>query len=137
MRVAPLAPTSIAALLANHEAELTFRYIVREIFPEDGDEILKARHTGAPTFVYGTIDSTSGAVLTTNTGLPGSGYSPDGAITLVVPKSDIGNPAPGSLLANLRARTFALQGDASALTAASADTTAVTPYSVVGNDYCQ
>ncbi len=93
--------------------------------------------TGAPSFVYGTIDATSGAVLTTNTGLPGSGYTPDGAITLVVPKSDIGNPAPGSQLTNLRARTFALQGDASALTAASADTTAGTPYSVVGNAYCR
>jgi hypothetical protein len=46
MRVTPLAPTSVAALLANHEAELTFRRIVREIFPEDGDEILAARHAG-------------------------------------------------------------------------------------------
>jgi len=40
MRVAPLAPTSAAALLGNYEAELTFRRIVREIFPDDGDEIL-------------------------------------------------------------------------------------------------
>jgi hypothetical protein len=40
MRVAPLAPTSAAALLGNYEAELTFRRIVREIFPVDGDEIL-------------------------------------------------------------------------------------------------
>ena len=93
--------------------------------------------TGATSFVYGTIDSTSGAVLTTNTGLPGSGYTSDGAITLVVPKADIGSPAPNSLLTSLRARTFALQGDASALTAAAADTTAGTPYSVVGNAYCQ
>jgi hypothetical protein len=45
MRVVPLAPTAVAALLANHEAELAFRRIVREIFPEDGDEILTARHT--------------------------------------------------------------------------------------------
>lgn len=40
MRVAPLAPTSVAALLGNYEAELTFRRIVREIFPDDRDEIL-------------------------------------------------------------------------------------------------
>ncbi len=93
--------------------------------------------TGATSYVYGTIDPTTGAVLTTNTGLPGSGYTVDGAITLVVPKSDVGSPAAGSILANLRARSFALQGDASALTAASADTTAGTPYSVVGNPYCQ
>jgi hypothetical protein len=46
MRVAPLAPTSIAALVGNHEAELAFRRIVRELFPEDGDEILRAQHTG-------------------------------------------------------------------------------------------
>lgn len=46
MRIAPLAPTSLAALLANHEAELTFRRIVQEVFPESGDEILAARPTG-------------------------------------------------------------------------------------------
>jgi hypothetical protein len=46
MRVAPLAPTALAALLSNHEAELTFRRIVREVFPEGGDEILAARHAG-------------------------------------------------------------------------------------------
>ena len=93
--------------------------------------------TGAPSFVYGTVDSTSGAVLTTNTGLPGSGYTADGAITLVVPKVAIGSPAPNSILVNLRARTFALTGDGSAATASSIDTTAGTPYSVVGNAYCQ
>lgn len=46
MHVAPLAPTSLAALLANHEAELTFRRIVQAVFPEDGDAILAARHPG-------------------------------------------------------------------------------------------
>ncbi len=46
MRVAPLAPTAVAALLSNHDAELTFRRIVWEVFPEGGDEILAARHAG-------------------------------------------------------------------------------------------
>lgn len=46
MRVAPLAPTALAALLSNHDAELTFRRIVREVFPAGGDEILAARHAG-------------------------------------------------------------------------------------------
>jgi hypothetical protein len=46
MRVAPLAPTAVAALLANHEAELAFRRIVRELFPENGDEILAVEHAG-------------------------------------------------------------------------------------------
>jgi len=46
MRVAPLAPTPLAVLLSNHDAELTFRRIVREVFPEGGDEILAAWHAG-------------------------------------------------------------------------------------------
>jgi hypothetical protein len=46
LRVVPLAPTAVAAFLANHEAELTFRRIVRELFPEGGDEILAAGHAG-------------------------------------------------------------------------------------------
>ncbi|HEX6506215.1 MAG TPA: fibronectin type III domain-containing protein, partial [Chloroflexota bacterium] len=93
--------------------------------------------TGAASFVYGTTDSTSGAVLTTNTGLPGSGYTADGTITIVVPKSAVGSPAAGSTLSNLRARTFAAQGGVTILTAPSIDTTSSTTYTVVGNSYCQ
>jgi hypothetical protein len=46
LRVTPLAPTAVATLLVNHEAELAFRRIVRELFPEDGDEILAVGHAG-------------------------------------------------------------------------------------------
>jgi hypothetical protein len=93
--------------------------------------------TGATSFVYGTISATGGAVTAVNQGLPGSGYTPDGTITIVVPKSDVGSPAAGSTLPSVQARTFALQGDYDVyLAAASVDTTGTANYSVVGNSYC-
>ena len=38
--------------------------------------------------------------------LPGSSFSPDGTITLFIPKSKIGNPQPGDLLGAVNGRTF-------------------------------
>lgn len=94
--------------------------------------------TGAPSYVYGTIDATGGVVTSVHSGLPGSGYTPDGMITLVVPKSAVGNPAAGSSLSGLQVRTFAAQGDYDVyLTAAAIDTTGYGSYSLVGNAYCQ
>ncbi|HZU14977.1 MAG TPA: fibronectin type III domain-containing protein [Chloroflexota bacterium] len=94
--------------------------------------------TGAPSFVYGTIDATGGVVDSVNTGLPGSGYTPDGMITVVVPKSDVGSPATGSSLSSLQARTFAAQGDYDVYeTATAIDSTGYGTYTLVGNAYCQ
>jgi hypothetical protein len=94
--------------------------------------------TGNPTFVYGTIDATEGIVDTVNTGLPGSGYTPDGTITIVVPKSDVGSPLTGQSLSNIQARTFAGQGDYDvAETNSAIDTTGLNTYTLVGNAYCQ
>ncbi len=47
VRRAPVAPTSVVALLGSHEAYLAFRRIVREIFPDAEAEILVARQPGA------------------------------------------------------------------------------------------
>src|SRR5947207_7989010 len=38
--------------------------------------------------------------------LPGSSFNADGTITLVVPKSAVGNPQPGDLLGAVNGRTF-------------------------------
>lgn len=92
---------------------------------------------GAVSFSYGTIAATGGVPLTQLPAAAGSGYAADGTITIVVPKSGVGNPAAGSSLTNLQARTFLLQGDATTyLTAAAADVTGYSTYSVVGNSYC-
>jgi hypothetical protein len=47
LRRAPVAPTSVAALLERHEAFLAFRAIVRGIFPNAEAEIMSARENGA------------------------------------------------------------------------------------------
>jgi hypothetical protein len=38
---------------------------------------------------------------------PASNYQPDGTITVIIPKSGVGNPQPGTLLGGANARTFA------------------------------
>jgi hypothetical protein len=46
LRRAPVMPTSVAALLDGHAAQLEFRRIVEEIFPDTANEILAARRAG-------------------------------------------------------------------------------------------
>src|SRR6185437_6991955 len=46
LRRAPLAPTSVAALLGNYEAEREFRRIVGTVLPDAEAKILAARHEG-------------------------------------------------------------------------------------------
>jgi hypothetical protein len=47
LRRTPIKPTSVAALLSNHQAYLAFREAVREVFPEREAEILAAQDVGA------------------------------------------------------------------------------------------
>jgi hypothetical protein len=68
---------------------------------------------GNATFEYGTIAT---AVVGLVIGVPtetsqgslaaGSGFNADGTITLIVPKSAVGNPQPGDLLGAVNGRTF-------------------------------
>lgn len=73
---------------------------------------MRTDQSGAVTFDYGTIATqVVGLVLgiptETSIGpLPGSGFNTDGTITLVIPKSAVGNPAPGDLLGAVNGRTF-------------------------------
>jgi hypothetical protein len=68
--------------------------------------------TGPPTFEYGTLaDAGLPAVFViseTKRGdaLAGSGFSPDGTITIIAPKSAFGSPRPGDLLGAVGGRTF-------------------------------
>lgn len=101
--------------------------------------------TGAVSFVYGTeqgqntgVQGSPGIPNTTIPALAGSGYSKSGYITVVVPKSGVGNPAAGATLPNFQARTFAGQGNVTVvLNALAADSTGYSTYQVVGNAYCQ
>jgi hypothetical protein len=67
---------------------------------------------GTPTFEYGTIATAViglviGVPTETQIGLlPGSSFNADGTITLIVPKSAVGSPAPGDLLGAVNGRTF-------------------------------
>src|SRR5437868_1227345 len=67
---------------------------------------------GAVTFDYGTIATqvvglVIGVPTETSIGpLTGSSFNADGTITLIIPKSAVGNPVPGDLLGAVNGRTF-------------------------------
>jgi hypothetical protein len=68
---------------------------------------------GVATFDYGHVaTAVVGLVLGVPTetkdgnGAAGSGFTPDGTIMVVVPKSAVGNPQPGDLLGAVNGRTF-------------------------------
>ena len=73
---------------------------------------MKTDSNGVVTFEYGTVaTAVVGLVIGVPTetkigSLPGSGFNANGMITLVVPKSKIGNPQPGDLLGAVNGRTF-------------------------------
>src|SRR5207253_10159981 len=65
---------------------------------------MRADQNGTPSFEYGTIaTAVVGLVIGVPTETPigpltGSSFNTDGTITLIVPKSVVGSPAPGDLL---------------------------------------
>ncbi len=73
---------------------------------------MRTDQNGAVTFEYGTVaTAVIGLVIGVPTetpigALPGSSFNADGTITLIVPKSAVGNPQPGDLLGAVNGRTF-------------------------------
>jgi len=73
---------------------------------------MRTDQNGTVTFEYGTVaTAVVGLVIGVPTetpigALPGSSFNADGTITLVVPKSAVGNPQPGDLLGAVNGRTF-------------------------------
>src|SRR5437868_5325627 len=73
---------------------------------------MRTDQNGTVTFEYGTVaTAVVGLVIGVPTetpigALPGSSFSADGTITLIVPKSAVGNPQPGDLLGAVNGRTF-------------------------------
>jgi hypothetical protein len=79
-----------------------------------GDEMyyigMNTDQNSAVTFEYGTLaDAGVPAVLVlgeTKTGVPTGSFSTDGTITMSVPKSAVGNPQPGDILAAIGGKTI-------------------------------
>jgi len=73
---------------------------------------MRTDENGNVTFEYGTVATVVvglviGVPTETKIGdLPGSSFNADGTITLIVPKSAVGNPQPGDLLGAVNGRTF-------------------------------
>jgi len=73
---------------------------------------MRTDQNGTITFEYGTVaTAVVGLVIGVPTetpigALPGSSFNADGTVTLVVPKSAVGNPQPGDLLGAVNGRTF-------------------------------
>jgi len=109
-------------------------------YPSDGGS------PAAPVFKYGTFNPTGGtggvyAAPNTRVGAadPSSNFTPDGNITIVVPRSAVGNPAVGANLAGFLIRVR-FGSDAAAVTPDNMpDSLAPSgTYAVVGNDpFCR
>jgi hypothetical protein len=90
--------------------------IVWDSFSSPGQQYYVGMTTGSsgpPTFEFGTIaTAVVGLVVgvptetTVGAALPASNFNADGTITLIVPKSAVGNPQPGDLLGAVNGRTF-------------------------------
>jgi hypothetical protein len=89
--------------------------IVWNSYASPGEQFYVGMRTdqdGVVTFEYGTVATAVvgliiGVPTETPIGpLPGSSFNADGTITLIVPKSAVGNPQPGDLLGAVNGRTF-------------------------------
>ncbi len=72
---------------------------------------MRSDASGAVTFDYGTIATAVvglvvGVPEETRVGPAAGNFDPDGTITLIVPKSEVGDPQPGDLLGAMNGRTF-------------------------------
>jgi hypothetical protein len=95
--------------------------------------------TGAVSFAYGTGTSASPAASAGTPADPASGYTADGTIRIVVPRSGIGNPSAGQVLSSFLTRVRVEAGPTgSALTPDNApDSLAgAGSYRLVGNESC-
>jgi PKD repeat protein len=71
---------------------------------------------------------------------PASNYTPDGTITIVVPRNLIGNPAVGTQLKNFLVRITISDGLGGGLTPdnmPNSTNPGGTPYTIVGNEFCR
>jgi hypothetical protein len=95
--------------------------------------------TGAVSFAYGAGTSAAPAAAAGTPADPASGFTADGTIRIVVPRSGIGNPRPGQVLSSFLTRVRIEAGPTgSALTPDNAPDSLAGAgnYRVIGNESC-
>jgi hypothetical protein len=106
---------SLASIPQNSRWRIGWNAFAAEHIDPDAQQFYVGMTTGpsgGPTFEWGTLADAGlpavYAISETKRGdaLPGSGYNADGTITIIIPKSAVGNPQPGDLLGAVNGRTF-------------------------------
>jgi PKD repeat protein len=106
---------SLASIPQNSRWRVSWDAFAAEDIDPDAQQFYVGMTTGpsgGPTFEWGTLADAGlpavYAISETKRGdaLPGSGYNADGTITIIIPKSAVGNPQPGDLLGAVNGRTF-------------------------------
>jgi len=107
--------TSLATVPINSRWRIVWNSYAAQAYDPAAEQFYVGMRTdgnGLVSFDYGTIATqvvglVIGIPTETSIGpLPGSSFNADGTITLIVPKSLIGSPAPGDLLGAVNGRTF-------------------------------
>jgi len=106
---------SLASIPQNSRWRISWDSFAAEGIDPDAQQFYVGMTTGpsgGPTFEWGTLADAGlpavYAISETKRGdaLAGSGYNADGTITIIIPKSAVGNPQPGDLLGAVNGRTF-------------------------------
>jgi hypothetical protein len=107
--------TSLASVPTNSRWRMVWNSYAAQSYDPAAEQFyvgMRTDQNGAATFEYGTVaTAVVGLVIGVPTEtpigpLPGSSFNADGTITLIVPKSAVGNPQPGDLLGAVNGRTF-------------------------------
>jgi len=107
--------TSLRSVPANSRWRMVWNSYAAHAYDPAAEQFyvgMRTDQNGAATFEYGTVaTAVVGLVIGVPTetpigSLPGSSFNADGTITLIVPKSAVGNPQPGDLLGAVNGRTF-------------------------------
>jgi hypothetical protein len=107
--------TSLASVPSNSRWRIVWDSYAAQSYNPAAEQFyvgMMTNQNGTATFEYGTVaTAVVGLVIGVPTetkirALPGSSFSADGTITLIVPKSAVGNPQPGDLLGAVNGRTF-------------------------------
>src|SRR6266513_6334683 len=107
--------TSLSSLPASSRWRIVWNSYAAQTYNQAAEQFYAGMRTdqnGAVTFEYGTVaTAVVGLVIGVPTetpvgALPGSSFNADGTITLIVPKSAVGNPQSGDLLGAVNGRTF-------------------------------
>jgi hypothetical protein len=107
--------TNLSSVPANSRWRIVWNSYAAQLYDPGAEQFyvgMKTDSNGAVSFEYGTVATQVvgliiGVPTETKRGdLPGSSFNAGGTITLIVPKSAVGNPQPGDLLGAVNGRTF-------------------------------